>query len=113
VRSLLADIKRVKDAYSGENITEAVILIIKEIISIKQLDYFVADNATTNDTAIRAILTYLLLKLEDPDSKRVRYLSYIINLAVKAFLFGKNADAFEEKSETKKKLFKLKAVREF
>jgi hypothetical protein len=41
----------------------------------------------------------------------VRYLGYIINLAVKAFLFGKDADAFEEESETKKKLLKLKAVR--
>jgi hypothetical protein len=112
VRSLLADIRRVKGAHSGENIAEAVIPIIKEMINIKQLDYFVADNATINDTAIRAILAYLLLKLEDPDSRRVRCLDHIINLAAKAFLFGNDADAFEEESETKKKLLKLKAVRE-
>jgi hypothetical protein len=112
VRSLLAGMRRVKGAHSGENIAEAVIPIIKEMISIKQLGYFVADNATTNDTAIRAILAYLLPKLEDPDSRRVRCLGHIINLAAKAFLFGNDADAFEEESETKKKLLKLEAVRE-
>jgi hypothetical protein len=39
-------------------------------------------------------------------------INHIINLAVKAYLFGKDADAFEEESKTKKKLFKLKAVKE-
>jgi hypothetical protein len=42
----------------------------------------------------------------------VRYLGHIINLAAKAFLFRKDADAFKEESETKKKLSKLEAVRE-
>jgi hypothetical protein len=61
-----------------------------------------ADNAITNDTAIRVILTYFLLKLEDPDSRRVRYFSYIINLAAKAFLFGKDADAFDIKGKPRR-----------
>jgi hypothetical protein len=61
---------------------------------------------------VKAILAHLLPKLEDPDSRRVRCLGHIINLAAKAFLFGKDADAFEEESETKKKLCKLEAVRE-
>jgi hypothetical protein len=111
VRSLLADIRRVKGAYNGENIAKAVIPIIKKMINIKQLSYFVVNNAIINDTAIKAILTYLLLKLEDPDFRRIRYLSHIINLAAKVFLFGKDADAFKKESETKKKLLKLKAVK--
>jgi hypothetical protein len=43
----------------------------------------------------------------------MRYLRYIINLAVKVFFFGKDADAFKEDSLTKKRLLKLEAVREF
>ena len=82
------------------------------MISIEQLGFFIADNATTNNTAVRAILAYLLLKLDNPDSRHIRCLEYIINLAAKAFLFRKDADAFKEESETKKKLFKLEAVRE-
>jgi hypothetical protein len=82
------------------------------MISIKQLGFFITNNAIINDTAVRAILIYLLLKLENPDFKRIRCFRYIINLAAKAFLFKKDADAFKEKFEIKKKLLKLEAVRE-
>jgi hypothetical protein len=58
VRSLLAGMKRVKEAHSGENIAEAVIPIIETMISVKRLKFFIRDNASTNDTIIRAILTY-------------------------------------------------------
>jgi len=112
VRSLLIRIKRVKGSQTGENITKAVLPIIEGIISSKQLGFFIADNAPVNDVAIRLILTHLRPDLKTPDSRRVRYLGHIINLIAKAFLFGKDADAFEEDSQTKKKRSKLKAVRE-
>jgi hypothetical protein len=112
VRSLLAGMKRIKGSYTGENIAEVVIPIIEAMISSNQLGFFIGDNAASNDTAIRAILAHLRPDLKDPDSRRVRCLGHIINLAAKAFLFGKDADAFEEESETKKKLSKLEAVRE-
>jgi hypothetical protein len=57
VQSLLIGIKRVKRAHTGENITEAVISIIEGIVSSERLGFFIGDNATTNDTAIRVILT--------------------------------------------------------
>jgi hypothetical protein len=112
VRSLLAGMKRVRGAHSGENIAEAVIPIIETMISVERLGFFIGDNASTNDTAIRAILVHLRPDIKDPDSRRVRCLGHIINLAAKAFLFGKDADAFEEESQTKKSLSKLEAVRE-
>jgi hypothetical protein len=90
---------------------EVIILIIL-VISIKdQLDFFIGDNAGTNNTIIRCILTNLRPDIKDPDSRRMRCLGYIINLAAKAFLFGKDADTFEEESCTKKQLSKLEAVR--
>ena len=98
VCNLLAGMKRVKGAHTGENIAEVVIPIIEMMISSNQLGFFIGDNAGSNDTVIRAILAHLLPDLKDPDFRRVRYLGYIINLAVKAFLFGKDVDAFEEKS---------------
>jgi hypothetical protein len=98
VRSLLAGIKRVKEAHSDENIAKAVIPIIKTIISVKRLRFFIRDNASTNDTIIRVILIYLRSDIKDSDFRRVRCLSYIINLTAKASLFGKDADAFKEKS---------------
>jgi hypothetical protein len=112
VRSLLAGIKRIEGAHTSENITKTVISIIKAIISIKRLRFFIRNNISTNDIIIRAILTSLRPDIKDPDSRRIRCLRYIINLAVKAFLFGKDAEAFEEESQTKKALSKLEAVRE-
>ena len=95
---MLAGIRRVKGAHSGENIAEAVIPIIEEIISKNRLGFFIGDNAATNNTAIRAILAHLLPELKNPDSRHIRYLGYIINLTTKAFLFGQDADAFKKNS---------------
>lgn len=67
-------------------------------IKQSQLGYFVGDNASLNDTAVRAILAELYPTLREPDSRRVRCLGHIINLATKAFLFGNDADSFEEDS---------------
>jgi len=40
--------------------------------------------------------------IKEPDSRRVRYLGYILNLIVKAFLFNKDADAFESDTDSKR-----------
>ena len=98
MRSLLAGIRRIKGSYNSENIAKAVIFILKEMINIERLGFFISDNATPNNTIIQAILTHLYPDLKDPDSRRVRCLRYIINFAAKAFLFGINADAFKKKS---------------
>jgi hypothetical protein len=98
VQSLLAKIKRVRGAYIRENIDKTVISIIKEMVSSDRLGFFIGDNASENGTAIKAIITYLYFNEKDLNSKRVRCLGYIINLAVKAFLFRKDIDVFEKKS---------------
>jgi hypothetical protein len=88
VQRLLAGMKRVRGAHTGENIAETVIPIIKEMISVNRLGFFMGDNASENSTEIRAIIAHLCPNEKDPNSRRVRYLGHIINLAVKAFLFG-------------------------
>jgi hypothetical protein len=108
----LVGIKRIKGSYISRNITEAVIIIIRVIDVKDQLGFFIGDNTGINNTAIRAILSQLRLDIKDPDSRRVRCLGHIINLTAKASLFGKDVDAFEEESYTKKKLSKFEAVRE-
>ena len=61
---------------------------------VKNLGYYIGDNVDSNDTTWRATLAKLHLD-RDPIASRSRYLSYIINLAIKAFIFRKNVDAFE------------------
>ena len=99
---MLAGIRYINGSYSGENIAEVVILVLL-IIGIKdRIGFFIRDNASLNNTAIRVILDKLRPDIKDLDSRYIRCIGYIVNLAAKAFLFGKDADAFEEESQTKK-----------
>jgi len=112
VYNILIGMRRLKGAYTSESIAEVVIPIIKAMGVINQLGFFIGDNAGLNNTVIRAILSQLRSDIKNPDSRRVRCLGYIINLATKAFLFRKDTDAFEEESYIKKELSRLKTVRE-
>jgi hypothetical protein len=78
-----------------------------------KLGYFIADNNNVrNNICIRAILRKHRPNIKDLGSRRVRCLEYIINLAIKAFLFGKNADAFEDSINAAYKNGYLEALRE-
>jgi BED zinc finger len=99
--------------HSGENIAEAVIPVIREFINPQRLGLFQAGNASANDNAFRCILRELQPDIKDLDSRRVRCLAHIINLAAKAFLFGKDADAFEANSgrcRTQKEIEQLQRI---
>jgi hypothetical protein len=54
-RSILIGLSRVKGCYSGENIAEAVIVVLLKMIDVSKLGYFCTDNATTNDVAIKIV----------------------------------------------------------
>jgi hypothetical protein len=110
-RSYLIGIRRINKAYTDENITKAVIPILIKIGILLKLGYFIADNDGRNDTCIRAILRKHRPDIKDSDSRRIRYLRYIINLAAKAFLFGKNADVFKDSIDTVRKNGYLEALR--
>jgi hypothetical protein len=43
-RSYLIDIRRINEAYTGENIAKAVMLILIKIEILLKLGYFIADN---------------------------------------------------------------------
>jgi hypothetical protein len=94
--SVLIGLRRIKGAHSGENITEVAVPVLQEYRVAANLGIFVTDNAELNNTAIRHILVTIQPDIKDADSRRARYLGYIINLATKAFLFSKDVEAFEQ-----------------
>jgi hypothetical protein len=93
---LLIGIRRVKGPYLNENIAKVIISMLKAMVSSNRIGYFIKDNNSRNDIVIRALLAYLRPNIKDPDFRRIKCFRHIINLAVKAFLFKKDADAFEE-----------------
>lgn len=80
------------DRHTGENIAATILEIIGEYGLERKVGYFTADNASNNDTAMEAIGTALGFPWVE---RRVRCLGHIINLVVKALLFGQDHDAFE------------------
>jgi hypothetical protein len=48
---------------------------------------------------IKAVLSTLRPDIKDYNSRRGRCIGYIINLVVKAFLFGQDTEAFKNKAK--------------
>jgi hypothetical protein len=111
-QSYLVGMRRINGAHTSENIAEVAMPILIEIGILPKLGYFIANNNSRNNTYIWAILRKHQPDIKDPDNRRVRCLGYIINLAAKAFLFGKNIDAFEDSTNTARKNGHLNALRE-
>jgi len=86
---------RLKGPYSGENIAEAIIAVIKTYKIINKIGYFVLNNAGLNDTCVSAIIKRLNIK-DIKEHRCLRCLGYVLNLLVKAMLFGKNPEVFKK-----------------
>ena len=92
-RIIMLAIRRIHDSYSGENMAQEVIVIIRDYNIARRLEYFVLDNAESNNTCVDAILKAVRSNLEKK-ARRLRCLGYIINLAVQALLFDIDPNAF-------------------
>ena len=95
VETILLKLHRLKGPYSGENIVEAIVAVIKTYKIISKIGYFVFNNAGLNNTYISTIIKRLNIK----DIKEYCYfccLSYILNLSVKVILFGENPEVFKK-----------------
>ena len=104
--------RRIKGAHTNENITKVIISMLKKMRIVSRLKYFIADNASNNNTYWRVIYRKLRPDIKEPNSKRVRCLEHILNLAAKAFLFGKDADAFKKNTNSKYNNTYIKKLRE-
>jgi hypothetical protein len=92
-RSLLIGLKKVEGSHTGVNLARYIVPVIQEFGIEGNLGYFISDNAGPNDTAVEAICKKL--GLADAVHRRLRCLGHVINLAAKAFLFGKDVESFD------------------
>jgi hypothetical protein len=72
----------------------------------RKIGYFVSDNIGSNDLAVDAFCREL--KLKNPTARRLRCIGHVINLAAKAFLFGKEEGCFDFESH---ELARMKAAK--
>jgi hypothetical protein len=94
LQSVLLGLRRLKEAHGGEQIAEHLVSVIKQYGFASRLGVFVGDNVDSNDVAWKETLRQLA-PYRDPVSSRSRCLGHIVNLAAKAFIFGKSVSAFE------------------
>jgi len=91
----LLGLRCLKGLYSGENIAEAIVAVIKTYKIINKIGYFVLNNAGLNNTCISAIIERLNIK-DIKEHRRLCYLGHVLNLLVKVMLFGENPEVFEK-----------------
>ena len=72
-----------------------------------RIGYFVFDNISSNDICVRELLSHIKSNISSKH-RRLRCFGYIINLAVKLFLWGSDSELFEIEAKLFKKLEQVK-----
>ena len=101
IQTRLVALKRLPGRHGGVNLGQALIQIINDYDIADRIGCFVTDNADTNDKATEYVLRLLRpdLPSEAHIYRRIRCWGHVMNLAAKAFLFGKDPRVFEVESE--------------
>jgi len=102
LKSATIGFHRFQGSHSGSNIASALWNILERFELTRKIGYMTTDNATNNDTAIAERAVYFEdIGVEfNPRQSRVRCFGHIINLVVKAFLWGEDWQAFEAEIST-------------
>ena len=102
LKNTVLGLRRFRGRHTGENQAESFWAIAQEFKIEGNIGYFTLDNATNNDTAMRCIAAKLqAMGIQfDPIKRRLRSLGHIINLVVKAFLWGDDPETFERETDT-------------
>ena len=98
LHTALLSLHRFRGAHSGFNQADHFWTTLEQYQIHHLVGKFNVDNATNNDTALCEIakrLTNAGYASFDPIRDRLRCFGHVLNLAVKAFLWGANVDAFE------------------
>ena len=90
--NFLLSLPEILRRHTGENIADIVIGIVTEFNLQDRIGYIITDNATTNDIAIDLLSSKLGFNMKE---RRLRCMGHVINLIVRAILFGKDVSALQ------------------
>ena len=91
-RDALLGLPRLVGANSGESIAPHVKEVINQYEIGAKLGYFMLDNAESNDTCLEMLAQWFPMDVGKP---RLSCIGHIINLVVRAVIFGSNVSRFE------------------
>jgi hypothetical protein len=90
----LIAMREIEGVHNGENIALVMNQVIQEFNLPDKLGVFIGDNAGNIDTAVECLVGNYWPNEVGMEARRARCIAHIINLAVKAFIFGQNCEAF-------------------
>lgn len=95
-------LREVEGEHSGENMADVLLKTFDDYGISERIGYFMADNATSNDTYIDAVLKTLYSHMTATQRKRrrLRCFGHIVNLCAQAFLIEKDADKVSKELDT-------------
>lgn len=92
ITHLLLGFHEITGPKSGENISRILLSVIEDYEIVDRIGAFMMDNARDNDTMLASLAKIYPI---DAKSSCLRRLGHIINLVVKALLFGKGVSKLE------------------
>jgi hypothetical protein len=100
VDHIILGLREIEGVHTGENLCSVLVEILSEYQIWTKIGYFVLDNAANNDTMMGGFARHLeTLGIPfEPITHRLRCTGHVLNLAVKAFLFGNSAEAIHDET---------------
>jgi hypothetical protein len=87
--------------------------VIQDFAIADKIAYFIADNASNNDAALKILSTYLPSIQLDPVKQRLRCTGHIYNLVCKAILYGVDSDCLTDASQASQAVPTMTSVSAF
>jgi len=93
-RTAVLALRELVGEHSGENMADVLLHIFNDYKISDRIGYFMADNASSNDTCIDLVLQALYPKMSKKQRlrRRLRCFGHITNLCAQAFIIGKDAE---------------------
>jgi hypothetical protein len=98
-RAVVLGLRDTLGSHTGANMADHLLSVIQCFGISGQIAYFMADNASNNDAALKVLSTYLPSMQLDPVKQRLRCARHIYNLVSKAILYGVDSDCLEDASQ--------------
>jgi len=93
-RTALLGLRRISSSHSGEAVTKVILEVIEDYEIKNKLGAFQLDNASNNRTCVEALATSI--PSINPDEHQMSCFGHIVNLVVKAVLFGKGMNTLQK-----------------
>jgi hypothetical protein len=105
-RAVVLGLRDTFGSHTGANMADQISTTLKDF-SVKEVDYFIADNATNNDKALEVLIGMRPQYCQNKVTQRLRCVGHVYNLVCKAILYGVDSECLEDASQASQTMTKV------